>query len=164
MFVERKIRHSALFTNLVGWYAGAVSFPLSDVILVQLACTLSDVVFWLNSRITNLSLQSLIWYAPVISLFKWDAYDLDPPCSLLILGWSKCFPLITHFRKSGTILSGTRSISTMTISIMTFTVRSKTRDSITIPDIALPSWVLFILSVVFYWYSDWHFSECQNSE
>jgi hypothetical protein len=33
MFVERKVCYSALFTDLVGWYAGAVSFPLSDVIL-----------------------------------------------------------------------------------------------------------------------------------
>ena len=28
MFVERKFCYSALFTNLVGWHAGAVSFPL----------------------------------------------------------------------------------------------------------------------------------------
>jgi chromatin remodeling complex protein RSC6 len=27
MFVERKVRYSALFTNLVGWHAGAVSLP-----------------------------------------------------------------------------------------------------------------------------------------
>jgi len=38
MFVERKVCYSALFTNLVGWRAGAVSFPQSDVILAQLAC------------------------------------------------------------------------------------------------------------------------------
>ena len=38
MFVETKVCYSALFTNLVGWLAGAVSFPLSDVILAQLAC------------------------------------------------------------------------------------------------------------------------------
>jgi len=31
MFVERKVRYSALFTNLVGWYASTVGFPLSDV-------------------------------------------------------------------------------------------------------------------------------------
>jgi hypothetical protein len=31
MFVERKVGYSALFTNLVGWHTGAVSFPLSDV-------------------------------------------------------------------------------------------------------------------------------------
>ncbi len=27
MFVERKVHYSALFTYLVGWHAGAVSFP-----------------------------------------------------------------------------------------------------------------------------------------
>ncbi len=56
MFVERKVRYSALFINLVGWHAGAVSFPLSDIILAQLACPLSDVMFCLHSGITNLSL------------------------------------------------------------------------------------------------------------
>ncbi len=56
MFVERKVRYSALFTNLVGWHSGAVSFPLSDVILAQLACSLSDVMFYLRSGITSLSL------------------------------------------------------------------------------------------------------------
>ena len=45
MFVERKVHYSALFTNLVGWHAGAVSFPLSDVILAELASPLSDVIF-----------------------------------------------------------------------------------------------------------------------
>jgi hypothetical protein len=56
MFVERNFRYSALFTNLVGWHAGAVSFPLSDIILTQLACPLSDVMLCLHSGITNLSL------------------------------------------------------------------------------------------------------------
>jgi len=56
MFVERKVRYSALFTNLVGWHASAVSFPLSDIILAQLACPLSAVIFCLHSGITNLSL------------------------------------------------------------------------------------------------------------
>jgi hypothetical protein len=56
MFVERKVRYSALFTNLVGWHAGAVSLPLSDIILAQLACPLSDIMFCLHSGITNLSL------------------------------------------------------------------------------------------------------------
>ncbi len=56
MFVEEKVRYSALFTSLVGWHAGAVSFPLSDVILAHLACPLSDVMFCLHSGITNLSL------------------------------------------------------------------------------------------------------------
>jgi hypothetical protein len=45
MFVLRNIRYSDLFTNLVRWNAGAVSFPLNDVILVQLACPLRDVMF-----------------------------------------------------------------------------------------------------------------------
>jgi len=46
MFVERKVHYSAVFTNLVGWHAGAVSFSLSDVILAQLACPLSNVMFF----------------------------------------------------------------------------------------------------------------------
>jgi len=33
MSAERKVGYSALFTNLVRWNAGPVSFPLSDVIL-----------------------------------------------------------------------------------------------------------------------------------
>jgi hypothetical protein len=56
MFVERKVRYSALFTDLVRWHASVVSFPLSDVILAQLACRLSDVMFCLHLGITNLSL------------------------------------------------------------------------------------------------------------
>jgi hypothetical protein len=54
MFIERKVCYSALFTNLIGWHASAVSFPPSDIILAQLACPLSDVMFYLNSRRTNL--------------------------------------------------------------------------------------------------------------
>jgi hypothetical protein len=42
--------------NLVGWHASAISFPLSDIILAQLACLLNDVMFCLHSGITNLSL------------------------------------------------------------------------------------------------------------
>jgi len=57
MFVERKVRYSALSTILVRWHASAVSFPLSDVILAQLACPLYDVMFCLHSGITNLSLN-----------------------------------------------------------------------------------------------------------
>ncbi len=56
MFEERKVCYTALFTNLVWWHTGAVSFPQSDVILAQLACPLSDIMFCLHSRITNLSL------------------------------------------------------------------------------------------------------------
>jgi hypothetical protein len=54
MFIERKVHYSALFTNLFGWHAGAVSLPLSDVILAQLARPLRDVMFCLPSGITNL--------------------------------------------------------------------------------------------------------------
>jgi hypothetical protein len=56
MFVERKVCYSVLFTNLVRWHVNAVSFPLSNVILVQLACPLSDVMFCLHLGLTNLSL------------------------------------------------------------------------------------------------------------
>jgi hypothetical protein len=56
MFLKRKVCYSALFTNLVRWHAGAVSFPPSDVILAQLACPLSDVMFCIHSGSTNLSL------------------------------------------------------------------------------------------------------------
>ncbi len=47
------------FATLVGWHASTVSFPLSDVILAKLACPLSDNMFYLHSRITNLSLKTL---------------------------------------------------------------------------------------------------------
>ncbi len=68
MFVERKVRYSALFTNLVMWHASAVSFPPSDIILAQLACPLSDVMFCLHSGRTNLSL----------SLYKhWGCSQID---------------------------------------------------------------------------------------
>jgi hypothetical protein len=63
MFVERKVRYSTLFTNLVGWHAGAVSIPLSDVILAQPPCPLSDVMFCLHLGITNLSLYKH-WFLP----------------------------------------------------------------------------------------------------
>jgi len=56
MFVERKVHYSALFTNLVRWHAGVVSFPLNDIILAKLACPLRDVMFCLHSGRTNLSL------------------------------------------------------------------------------------------------------------
>jgi hypothetical protein len=45
MFVEEKVRYSAMFTYLVSWHASAVSFPPIDVILAQLACPLSDIMF-----------------------------------------------------------------------------------------------------------------------
>jgi hypothetical protein len=59
VFVERKVRYSALFTNLVGWHAVAVSFSLGDIILAHLACPLSDIMFCLHSGITNLSLYKV---------------------------------------------------------------------------------------------------------
>jgi hypothetical protein len=49
MLVERKVRYSDFFTNLVGWHGGAVSFPLSDIILSQLACPLSDIIILFTS-------------------------------------------------------------------------------------------------------------------
>jgi hypothetical protein len=55
-FVERYIRYSALFTLLVGWHISAVSLPPGDVILVQLACPLNDVIFLFTSGIINLPL------------------------------------------------------------------------------------------------------------
>jgi hypothetical protein len=68
MFVERKVRYSALFTNLVGWHTGAVSFPLSDDILVQLACPLSDIMFCFTTGITNLLKAEIpILYSTTIS-------------------------------------------------------------------------------------------------
>jgi hypothetical protein len=68
MFVERKVCYSALFTNLVGWHAGAVSFPLRDVILAQLACPLSDIMFCLHSGITNLFLYKHWFSITTISI------------------------------------------------------------------------------------------------
>jgi len=44
MFKERWVSSSTLVTNLVGWHAGAISFPLFDVILAQLVCPLSDIM------------------------------------------------------------------------------------------------------------------------
>jgi hypothetical protein len=53
MFVEGKVRHSALFTNLVGGHASAVSVPPSDVISAQLAY---DVMFC--HAMTHLSIKT----------------------------------------------------------------------------------------------------------
>ncbi len=60
MFVERKVRYSALFTFLVGWHTSAVSVPPNDVTLAKLACPLSDVMFCLHSGITNFYLSTNI--------------------------------------------------------------------------------------------------------
>jgi hypothetical protein len=56
MFVDKRVCYTALFTNLVRWHTFAVSLTSIDVILAQLACPLSDVMYCLHSRITNLSL------------------------------------------------------------------------------------------------------------
>jgi hypothetical protein len=69
LFVESKVCYSALFTNLVRWHAGTVSFPLSDIIMAQLACPLSDVMFCLHSGTTNLSLYKHC-YPPQKYIFK----------------------------------------------------------------------------------------------
>ncbi len=55
MFVQRQVCYSASLTSLVRWHAGVVSLPPRDVILAQLACPPSDVMFWLHSGIINLS-------------------------------------------------------------------------------------------------------------
>jgi len=78
MSVEIQFCNSDLFTNLVGWYTGAVSFPLSDVILAQLAYPPSDVMLCLHSGITNLSL-----YNHCLSLRKTTF------CSVLSSIWSQ---------------------------------------------------------------------------
>ncbi len=78
MFVERKINYSALFTNLFGWHAGAASYPPSDFILAQLAFPLSDIMFWLYSARTNLSLYKhwfIIVQATGLSLVKQGQLD-----------------------------------------------------------------------------------------
>jgi hypothetical protein len=72
MFVERKVRYSALFTSLVGWHASAVSFPLSVVILAKLACPLSDIMFCLHSGITNLSLYKHLVQILPLRVNKWQ--------------------------------------------------------------------------------------------
>ncbi len=63
IIVWAKDHYSAMFSYIVGWHASAVSLPPSDVILAQLACLLSDVMFCLQSGITNLSLYKH-WYGP----------------------------------------------------------------------------------------------------
>ncbi len=70
MFVERKVRYSYLFTNLVGWHAGAVSFPISDVILAQLVFPMSGVMFYLHPGITNLSLYNIDRRPPGATMLK----------------------------------------------------------------------------------------------
>jgi hypothetical protein len=57
------------------WHAGAVSFPLIDIIWAELACTLSDVMFYLHSVITNLSLYKHydgVRWLPEYVIFEFD--------------------------------------------------------------------------------------------
>jgi hypothetical protein len=61
ILVERKVLYSALFTNLVRWHAGAINFPPSDIILAQLACPLSDIMFCLHSEFSSVSFIILYW-------------------------------------------------------------------------------------------------------
>jgi hypothetical protein len=93
MFVERKVCYSALLTNLVRWHAGAVSFPLSDVTLAQLACPRSDIMFCLLSVITNLYLYKHwvnLQMAP-LSLKLFLALLSFIVVAVLKLLWLKCF-------------------------------------------------------------------------
>ncbi len=46
MFVERKVCYSALFPYLADWHSSAVRLHPSDIILAQLACPLSDGIFF----------------------------------------------------------------------------------------------------------------------
>ncbi len=69
MFIEIKVCNSDLFTNFIGCYAGAVGFPLSDIILAQLACPMSNVKFCLHLEITNLSLYKH-WAYPSGASFR----------------------------------------------------------------------------------------------
>jgi len=71
MFVERTVCYSALFTNLVWCHADAISFLPNGIIMAQLACPLSDVMFCLHSGRTNLSLYKhwvwqQIWMIPFL--------------------------------------------------------------------------------------------------
>ncbi len=64
MFVERKVCYSALITNLVRWHESAVSFPLSDIILAQLACPLSNVILFWETNVT----QYFFYFLPLVLL------------------------------------------------------------------------------------------------
>jgi hypothetical protein len=60
MFVERKVRYSALFTFLVGWHGSAVGLPPGDVIFAQLASPLNDIIFAYIRNSKPISLQTLL--------------------------------------------------------------------------------------------------------
>ncbi len=99
MFVERKVCYSALFTNLVGCHAGAVSFPLSDVILAQLACPLSKIMLCLHSGISNPSL-----YKHWPDAHPWREY---PQISKKI-DWSKYISWEKIHSKEQALVAGTK--------------------------------------------------------
>jgi hypothetical protein len=115
MIVERKVHYSSLFTNLVGWHASAVSFPLSDIILAQLACPLSDITFCLHSGITNLTLYKhcykLNYFCPCVK----NALAM----SCLSGIWFLSPPIYSRNYSCGSYFGAT-TLSLMTLSIMTF--------------------------------------------
>ncbi len=81
-----------MFTNLVRWHTGAVSFPLSDVILAQLACPLSDIMFCLHSGITNLSLYKH-WVNAVVVTFLAVVVAIEAAAAAMaieVIGVDKC--------------------------------------------------------------------------
>ncbi len=88
MFVETQVRYIALFTYLFGWHAGAVSLPLSDIILAQLACLLSGVMFCLHSKITILSLYK-----------QCSTVHILRPWRKLHCNWLECF-MIEQFAQN----------------------------------------------------------------
>jgi hypothetical protein len=102
MFVETKDHYSPLFTNLVGWHARAVSFPLSDVILAQLACPLSDIMFclqltYLSTNIASLFVLSVLGKEKKV-LKDWHQLQLYDSLALVISSEAQeeghCFILI----------------------------------------------------------------------
>ncbi len=92
IFVERKVHYSALFTSLVGWHANAVSLPPSDIPLAQLACLLSDIVFWLHSGIVNLHLYKH-WFSLIYLLYS----TLCTKSSYSSKFWNLFYHVSNHF-------------------------------------------------------------------
>jgi hypothetical protein len=87
MFVERNVCYSALFTYLVRWHTHAVSLTLSDIILAQLACPLSDIMLCLHSGITNLQILTELLFAK------------SHHCS--IISWAKIKMVIELYLRKG---------------------------------------------------------------
>ncbi len=104
MFVERKVRYSALFTILVGWHAGAVSFLPSDVILARLACPpwVTSCFDYILEELTYLSTNidgnaTLAYFASGQWRRKKCFITLTPSCQILLkknlrcwISWSVC--------------------------------------------------------------------------